>query len=103
MKHLVVTVCALIFAAAVPASALAAPPTKPSSATQDDDFGVLLTDMFSTMADVLAKHQDQTANESYLGSSSSAQRLRSAIESVLPDTSIRGARPFVSGWLLGDD
>lgn len=100
MKVIAATFCAL-FLAALPMAASAAPPTT-ATPTQDDDLGVLLTDMFSTVADVLAKYQDQTANEAYLGSASSAHRLRAAIERV-PDTSVRGAKPFVSGWLLGDD
>ena len=101
MKVIVATLCALILGACTLAASATAP-TEPSSAVQDDDFGVVLVDVFATMSDVLAKHQDQTANEAYLGSESSSHRLRSAIERV-PDTSMRGARPFVSGWLLGDD
>lgn len=101
MNVIAATVVALVLAGS-PLAASAGAPTEQSPAGHDDDFGVLLTDMFATMADVLAQHQDQTANEAYLGSASSTHRLRAAIETV-PDTSVRGARPFVSGWLLGDD
>lgn len=67
-----------------------------------DDLGVQLTDMFALVATVLSTYQDQTANEAYLGSASSEHRLLTAIARV-PAVSVRGARPFVEGWIIGDD
>ena len=70
--------------------------------TRDEDLGIQLTDMFAAVASVLAMHQDQTANEGYIGSASASHRLRSAILRV-PAVSVRGARPFVEGLIIGDD
>ena len=67
-----------------------------------DDLGVQLVDMFATIADVLSAHQSQIADESHLGSQASSRRLGSAILHA-PDMSVRGARPFVEGWGVGED
>jgi len=68
-----------------------------------DDLGILLTDMFAAAADVLAAHQQQTANESYLGSAARSHRLQSAILQAPDVTLRRGARPLIEGWILDDD
>ena len=68
-----------------------------------DDFGILLADMLGAAADVLSAHQDQAADESYLGSAASSRRLRTAIYRT-PEVTLRGgARPLIEGWILGDD
>ena len=68
-----------------------------------DDLGILLVDMVTAMADVIAAHQEQTANESYLGSAAPTHRLRSAILQAPDVTLRRGARPLIEGWVLDDD
>jgi hypothetical protein len=85
------------------------PPSTPatqlnlSDSDTDDDLGILLADMFASAARVLAAHQDQAANEAYLGSAASSHRLRSAILQA-PDVTLRdGARPLLEGWIIGED
>jgi hypothetical protein len=85
------------------------PPSTPatqlnlSDSDTDDDLGILLADMFASAARVLAAHQDQAANEAYLGSAASSHRLRSAILQA-PDVTLRdGARPLIEGWIIGED
>ena len=85
------------------------PPSTPAAAGSlidsdpTEDLGILLVDMFVSAARVLAAHQDQAANEEYLGSAASSHRLRSAILQA-PDVTLRdGARPLLEGWIIGED
>lgn len=96
---LALLVATLLFAPTLARSASAEGPSDPQT---DDDLGIQLADMFATMADVLAARQDQIANESHLGSASASRRLRSAVSHV-PPVFVRGASPFVEGWIIGED
>ena len=102
MKSILVVAvsAALLFVPALAGTAGAAGPDQDSG--PGDDLGVQLADMFAAMADALAARQDQVANESHLGSAANANRLRAAILRA-PDVSVRGARPFVEGLVIGED
>ena len=113
MKTASLVVLALLATAAMAfgstAAFASAPPSAPAThvnlanSDTDDDLGILLADMFASAAEVLAAYQDQTANEAYLGSAASSNRLRSAILQA-PDVTLRdGARPLLEGWIIGED
>lgn len=95
---LALVVSALLFTPLLVGTAAAKGPNNDSP---PGDLGVQLADMFAAMSDVLAAHQDQVANDSYLSSAAWRHRLHRAVFHA-PDISIRGASPFAEGW-SGDD
>ena len=69
----------------------------------EDDLGITLVEMFAAMSDTLALHQDQVADESYLGSRGAISRLQRATVRVPAVTLRQGASPLVEGWILFRD